>query len=166
MTFKLRSEALVYQYSQGQRAIPHVVYFRERSLRPGSVIKAKGNVARDVETKTGMIEGDATITAIDDERLHISFRRGRINRIFDSDRDGYWEDLIIEGTNSYGMQKLGDVYHSVLTHTLPEAFTLLDRIRITGTIRAKLRELGDDPTRVQKETRIVYEPTLPSQARK
>lgn len=167
MSFKLRSQIVIYASEVGIPPIEHLILRRDRILRPGDIIHTKGSVATDVEGKGLWASADVVIRIIDEEELGITWKRelrSKLSRwLFDEEEKGYFDpERIIEGKTPLN---LDDAYHQVWKYKLPETFTPLDRIRIPILEGKKLIEL-EGLKDVRRETDIVYEPTLLTQARR
>lgn len=165
MTFKLRSQVAIYASLEYVPPVEHVVLTRERVLRPGDTIRTVGSVATDVEGQKPWASATVKIRIIDPNRLGVRWEKKWPFLGF----GGYFdnEETIIDGKAPLELEKLGGSYHKIHGGKLPEAFTMLDNIRLPKLIARALKQIGDGVLKdVRRKTVLMYEPTLPIQSRR
>lgn len=164
MTFKLMSTATIYTGPGYTPRVPHEVFSRERVLQPGETLRAQGQVAIDEEAKTGFELADVIITVLDEERIEVSWRPVDGKR---QSNKGYYNTIIIDGEKRQREDGslLETGYQYIIEDTIPNTFTLLDKLRLPLLIRLKMMKFKD-VRNAEYETHIKYEQTLSPQSRK
>ncbi|HEX6977417.1 MAG TPA: hypothetical protein VF185_03615 [Patescibacteria group bacterium] len=169
MSFKLKSEVVLYEFSSTERNIQmekvgHVVLSREKKLHNGWVVKLKGKEEADVEGKS-LRDAEGKLRIIDNDTLGLSWRTdlpGCMRMFFPKPFNTWSSEEIIRPEEP--IVDLNGTRHQRV-ESFPEVFTLFDRLNSQKLIEKRLEDVRGNYD-VRWETKLIYEPSLPPQSRK
>lgn len=174
MSFKLVSQETIdiHRVNEWSTIDHHFVWSRAKKLSPGDIVLTKGSVSTDIELKS-WDGADVAIKIKDHDNLQISWVK---------ERPPFWYRLLSPGWETVGFRgrvekeisgsdfmnlEFGkvDFYYQIQEYYLPEVFTPIDRLLIPFWEWSKV--IGIEGIKdIERGTKLIYEPTLPSQARK